>query len=112
MKNLSELPNDTLLYIDRNRHDPEIITKEDFCNELEIWKKLCITVYIAKPYHKTFNLYECIERMSDDMYGDWITDVLYGLESVGIGIIAIEEMINAVLKEYPTYNPSEQVIID
>lgn len=116
MKKLSELSNDTKLYISNSRGEDEVMTKEDFLKS--IWflnypeSEGLRYVAIANKEISKFNLWDVIERIGeDDTYESWDEDVYNELKDLP-ETKAFLEKVEKVFNDHPTYWDGEYVEID
>lgn len=108
MKKLSELANDTMLYIENALGDCVlVVNKEDFIQDETLSK---YRIFTAKKEVLDFDLKSIIEDICEEGYEDMEEDILDSLDEDIVDEFL--EHINRVLFAHPVYYKSEPVLID
>lgn len=110
MKKLSELSNDTLLCVEVDEF--YVMPKEEymissFYLDRQSVDNEDIKVFLAKPVYATFDLRYALESLEDEMYEDWLDDVLSDISHEEIE--SIENSINKILHGRPSYSSGEKI---
>lgn len=119
MEKLSELSEDTMLTVQIGNGDINVMSKKDFLNSSEYLERgpdVQIEDYpqvtIGVPQVAEFSFEYAFECSGDEMYEGWSDNVTYALEKQGFDLKWIEEVINKVFAEHPTYYEGKLVDID
>lgn len=110
MKKLSELSNDILLCVEID--EIYVMSKEEYMDstfylDRDTEDNEDIRVCIANPVYATFDLQYALEALEDEMYEDWLDDVLGDIPNEEKE--SIEKSINMFLHARPSYATGEEV---
>lgn len=111
--NLSELRNDTLLFVDRRNECHEVISKEDFISNLvdENYLDGINSVHIAESEVIHYNFKDYIETIGEDAYDDWDNQVWDSIKDTEEYKKFNELMLN-VINSHKVYYPGQMIYID
>lgn len=111
--NLSELRNDTLLFVNRRNECHEILSKEDFISNLadENYLDGINSVHIAESEAMHYNFKDYIETIGEDAYDDWDNQVWDSIKDTE-EYKKFNELMLSVINSYKVYYPGQRICID
>ena len=111
--NLSELRDDTLLFVDRRNECHEVLSKEDFMSNLvdENYLDGINSVHIAESEVMHYNFKDYIETIGEDAYDDWDNQVWDSIKDTE-EYKKFNELMLSVINSHKVYYPGQVIHID
>ena len=111
--NLSELKDDTLLFVNRYNECHEVLSKEDFMSNGVDKNYLdgINSVHIAESEVMHYNFKDYIETIGEDAYDDWDNQVWDSIKDTE-EYKKFNELMLSVINSYKVYYPGQRICID
>lgn len=111
--NLSEIDNNSLLFVNRRNECHEVISKEDFISNLvdENYLDGINSVHIAESETMHYNFKDYIKTIGEDAYDDWDNQVWDSIKDTEEYKKFNELMMN-VINSHKVYYPGKIIFID
>ena len=111
--NLSEIKNDTELFVNRRNECHEVLSKEDFISNMvdENYLDGINSVHIAVSETMHYNLKDYIETIGEDAYDDWDNQVWDSIKDTEEYKKFNELMLN-IINSHKVYYPGQTINLD
>ena len=111
--NLSDIPDDTLLFINRCSECHEVLSKEDFMSNIvdENYVNGINSVHIAESETMHYNFRDYIETIGEDAYDDWDNQVWDSIKDTEEYKKFNELMLN-IINSHKVYYPGRLILVD
>lgn len=112
MIKLSELPNETMLYINHGKNsDIDIMSKQDFLKSDYLLNDENIKVFTADKKIIKFNLWDILENIGEESYEGWDEDVYNTIKDNPITSDFLN-LIKTTFAKHPVYYEGQIIEID